>query len=42
MSDCAGWKVKSERRMFLKLRGTAAFKVELGRWQGVKREDRVC
>ena len=27
----------------LKLRGgTAAFQVETGRWQGVKREDRVC
>ena len=37
ISSCAGWKLKSERRMLLKLRGgTAAFKVELGRWQGVR------
>ena len=39
---CAGWKVKSERRMLLKLRGgTAVFQVELGRWHGVRREDRM-
>ena len=43
ISSCAGWKVKSERRMLLKLRGgTAAFQVELGRWYGVRREDRMC
>ena len=43
ISSCAGWKVKSERKMLLKLRGgTAAFQVELGRWHGVRREDRMC
>jgi hypothetical protein len=43
ISSCAGWKVKSERRMLLKLRGgSATFQVELVRWQGVRREYRVC
>ena len=43
ISSCAGWKVKSERKMLLKFSGgTATFQVELGRWQGVRREDRVC
>ena len=41
--SCADSKSKRERRVMLKLRGfTAAFQVETGRWQGVKREDRVC
>ena len=42
-SSCAVVKAKRERRVLLKLRGgTAAFQVETGRWQGVKREDRLC
>ena len=42
-SSCADVKAKRERRVLLKLRGgTAAFQVETGRWQGVKREDRLC
>ena len=42
-SRCAGIRLKSERRMLLKLRGgTAPLQVEMGRWRGVKREDRTC
>ena len=42
-SSCAFLKVKSERRMMLKLRGgTAAFQIEMGRWYGVRKEDRIC
>ena len=42
-SRCAGIKMKSERRMILKLRrGTAPVQVEMGRWRGVKREERIC
>ena len=42
-SRCAGIKMKSERRMILKLRGgTAPLQVEMGRWRGVKREERTC
>ena len=42
-SSCAVLKSKDERRMMLKLRGgTAAFQIEMGRWHGVKREERVC
>ena len=42
-SSCAGLKSKDERRMMLKLRGvTEAFQIEMGRWHGVKREERVC
>ena len=42
-SSCADLKLKRERRVMLKLMGgTAAFQVETGRWQGVKREDRMC
>ena len=26
----------------LKLRGGTAFQIEMGRWHGVKREERVC
>ena len=34
---------RAERRMMLKLRGgTAAFQIEMGRWHGLKREERVC
>ena len=40
---CAGIKMKSERRMILKLRGgTAPLQVEMGRWRGVKGEERTC
>ena len=36
-------KKKRERSMLIKLRGgTAAFQVEVGRWRGVKREERIC
>ena len=36
-------KLKAEKRMMLKLRGgTAAFQIEMGRWHGLKREERVC
>ena len=42
-SRCAGIKMKSERRMILKFPGgTAPLQVEMGRWQGVKREERTC
>ena len=35
--------MKSERRMILKLcGGTAPLQVEMGRWRGVKREERIC
>ena len=41
-SSCADVKSKRERRVMLKLRGgTAVFQVETGRWQRVKKEDRV-
>ena len=42
-SSCAFLKAKSERRTMLKLRGgTAAFQIEMGRWHGVRKEDRIC
>ena len=42
-SSCALLKSKAERRMMLKLRGgTVAFQIEMGRWHGMKREERVC
>ena len=43
-SSCADVKAKRRRRrVLLKLRGgTLAFQVETGRWQGVKRKDRLC
>ena len=42
-SSCAFLKSKAEKRMMLKLRGgTAAFQIEMGRWHGLKREERVC
>ena len=41
--SCALVKSKAERRMMLKLRGgTAALQIEVGRWHGMKREERVC
>ena len=42
-SRCALVKKRRERSMLMKLRGgTAAFQVEVGRWRGVKREERIC
>ena len=42
-SSCALLKSKAERRVMLKLRGgTATFQIEMGRWHGMKREERVC
>ena len=42
-SRCALVKKKRERLMLMKLRGgTAAFQVEVGRWRGVKRNERIC
>ena len=42
-SSCALLKSKAERRLILKLRGgTVAFQIEMGRWHGMKREERVC
>ena len=42
-SSCAVVKRKKERSMLMKLRGgTAPFQIEVGRWQGVDREERVC
>ena len=44
-SSCALLKSKAERRMMLELTmrsGTAAFQIEMGRWHGMKREERVC
>ena len=36
-------KCKRGRRVLVQLRGgTTALEVETGRWQGVKREERVC
>ena len=42
-SSCANVKMKSEKRVLIKLRGgTAPFQMETGRWYGLKREERVC
>ena len=42
-SSCAVLKRKRDRRMMIKLRGgTAAFQIEVGRWQGVERKERAC
>ena len=42
-SSCAFLKSNFERRMMLKLRGgMAMFQIEMGRWHGLKREERVC
>ena len=41
--SCALLKSKAERGMMLKLRGgTGASQIEMGRWHGMKREERVC
>ena len=43
MAQLSSMFVDKERRMMLKLRGgTAAFQIEMGRWHGMKREERVC
>ena len=40
---CAMVKKKGDRSMLMKLRGgTAAFQIEIGRWRGMKREERIC
>ena len=40
---CVGMDCKRRRRMMAKLRGgTAEFGMEIGRWHGLGREDRVC
>ena len=42
-SSCTVVKRKKERTMLTKLRGgTAPFQIEVGRWQGVDREERIC
>ena len=42
-SSCAVVERKRDRNMMMKLRGgTAAFQIEVGRWKGVVREQRVC
>ena len=40
---CLGTDCKSRRRVMAKLRGgTAELGIEIGRWHGLRREDRVC
>ena len=40
---CVGVDCKRRRRMLTKLRGgTAELRIEIGRWHGLRREDRVC
>ena len=40
---CVGMDCKRHRRMMAKLRGgTAELGIEIGRWHGLRREDRVC
>ena len=42
-SGCVVLKRKRVRRIIIKLRGgTAAFPIEMGRWQGVERNKRTC
>ncbi len=42
-SSCAVLKRKRDRRMMINLRGgTAAFQIEVVRWQGVERKERTC
>ena len=42
-SSCAVLGRKRDRNMMMKLRGgTAAFQIEVGRWKGVVREERLC
>ena len=40
---CSFEKVERQEYMMMKLRGgTAAFQIEVGRWKGVAREERLC
>ncbi len=40
---CMDVKCKRLRRMLAMLRGgTAALKIETGKWNGLKREERIC
>ena len=40
---CVGMECKRRRRMMDKLRGgTAELGIDIGRWHGLRREDRVC
>ena len=42
-SSCTVVSRKRDRNMMMKLRGgTAAFQIEVGRWKGVAREERLC
>ena len=42
-SRCSDVQSKSDRRMLMRLRGgTAPFEIEVGRWKGVPRENRIC
>ena len=42
-SSCANVKMKSKRRVLIKLRGdTAPFQMETSRWHRLKMEERVC
>ena len=42
-AHCVGMDCKRRRRMMAKLRGgTAELGIEIGRWHGLRREDRVC
>ena len=41
-SSCTMERKKRERMMLVKLRrGTAPFKIELGRWKGMARDERI-
>ena len=40
---CVGMDCKRRRRRMAKLRGgTAEFRIEIGRWHGLRREDKAC
>ena len=42
-SSCAYVKSKSERRIWMKLRGgTVPLQIEMGRWQGIRWEEQLC
>ena len=42
-SSCATVRKKRERMMLVKLRGgTAPFQIEIGRWKGIARDERIC
>ena len=41
-SSCAFLKSKAERRIMLKLSGGGTATIEIGKWHGVKREERAC